>query len=101
METVYGRVESATGSAIPTAVVLYRLGLDTTCVFDDLARRGEIDVGAEGRFHDAIYGDFEPRLQCLELLAFDPAAGKADTTSLLIFVDFANPDSTGAVLRLP
>ncbi len=101
METVYGRVESATGSGIPTAVVLYRLALDTACAFDDLAPRGEIDVGAEGRFRDAIYGDYRAGRRCLELRAFDPAAGKADTTSILIFVDFTNPDSTGVVLRLP
>jgi hypothetical protein len=101
MEIVYGRVESATGSGIPTAVVLYRLALDTACVIDDQAPAGEIDVGAEGRFHDAIYGDFRTQPQCLQLRAFDPAAGKADTVTILAFVDFANPDSTGVVLRLP
>jgi hypothetical protein len=100
-ENVYGRVESATGSGIPTAVVLYRLALDTSCVMDDLAPAGEIDVGVEGRFHDAIYGDFTTQPQCLQLRAFDPAAGKADTVTILTFVDFANPDSTGVVLRLP
>ena len=100
-EIVYGRVESATGSGIPTAVVLYRLALDTVCVFGDLASRGgEIDVGAEGRFRAVVYSDLG-RLQCLELSAFDPASGEADTTSILIFVDFAHPDSTGVVLRLP
>jgi len=83
-------------------VVLYRLALDTVCVYDDLSSRwGEIDVGAEGRFHDAIYVGYDAGRMCLELRAFDPAAGKADTTAILIFVDFANPDSTGVVLRLP
>ena len=97
---MYGRVESATGNGIPTAVVLYRLA-DTVCVTDDPAQAGEIDVRAEGRFRDAIYGDYRAGRQCLELRAFDPATGKADTTSVLLFVDFANPDSTGVVLRLP
>jgi len=102
MELVYGRVESATGTGIPTAVVLYRLGPDTVCILDDQTRSGEIDVRAEGRFRDAIYGGGHPAgLQCLELRAFDPAAGEADTVSILIFVDFASPDSTGVVLRLP
>jgi len=99
-EIVYGRVESATGTGIPTAVVLYTLARDTVCTLDDLAlQTGEIDVGAEGRFHSEVYGG--SGRQCLELRAFDPAAGKADTVSILIFVDFANPDSTGVVLRLP
>lgn len=100
-EIVYGTVESGSGTGIPTAVVLYRLAFDTTCVFDLPAGFGEIDVGAEGRFHQEIYGDFDPGVQCLELRAFDPATGKADTVSSLMFVDFANPDSTGVVLRLP
>jgi len=101
-EVVYGRVESASGSGIPTAVVLTRLAFDTACVFDTPGTSiGEIDVGAEGRFHDQIYGRFEPEVQCLELRAFDPAAGKADTVSALTLVDFTNPDSTEVVLRLP
>lgn len=100
-EVVYGRVESAAGVGIPTAVVLYRLALDTQCGFDDLAPAGEIDVRAEGRFRDVIYGDFSVQPQCLELLAFDPGAGQTDTVSILTFVDFDNPDSTGVVLRLP
>lgn len=102
MELVYGRVESAAGTGIPTAVVLYRLAPDTVCILDDQTRSGEIDVRAEGRFRDAIYsGGHAAGLQCLELRAFDPAAGKADTVSILIFVDFGTPDSTGVVLRLP
>ena len=99
-EVVYGRVESTAGSSIPTAVVLYRLALDTACVFDDQASRGEIDVGANGRFRSEVFS-LGPPHECLELRAFDPATGKADTTSVLIFVDFARSDSTGVVLRLP
>jgi hypothetical protein len=99
MELVYGRVESATGTGIPTAVVLYRVAMDTVCVFDT-AFEGEIDVHTEGRFRDVVLGH-EYRLLCLELRAFDPASGQADTVSLLILADFANPDSTGVVLRLP
>ena len=98
-EIVYGRVESATGSGIPTAVVLYRLAPDTACVFDQ-ASPGEIDVGANGRFRSEVFS-FGPPQECLELRAFDPAVGKTDTVSTLTFVDFANPDSTGVVLRLP
>lgn len=100
-ETVYGTVESASGAGIPTAVVVYRLAFDTVCVFDMPAGFGEIDVGAQGRFRQVIFGNFDPGVQCLELRAFDPAAGKADTVSSLTLVDFANPDSTGVVLRLP
>lgn len=100
-EVVYGRVESAAGIGIPTAMLLYQLALDTSCVFDDLTQRGEIDVRAEGRFRDQIYGDYDAHVQCLELRAFDPASGQADTVSMLIFADFSNPDSTGVVLRLP
>lgn len=99
-EIVYGRVESAAGAGIPTAVVLYQVALDTVCAFDVALPHGEIDVQAEGRFHAVLFSHFG-RLQCLELSAFDPASGEADTTSILIFVDFANPDSTGVVLRLP
>ena len=101
MEIVYGSVQSATGTGIPTAVVLSRLAPDTVCVFDDQAQHGEIDVGAEGRFRAAIYSFETPKRECLELRAFDPAVGKTDTVSVLIFVDFANPDSTGIMLRLP
>ena len=100
-ELVYGRVESATGTGIPTAVVLYRLAVDTACAFNDMTTLGEIDVGAGGRFADRIYGAYDARVQCLELRAFDPAAGEADTVSILVFANFANPDSTGVVLRLP
>jgi hypothetical protein len=60
-----------------------------------------MDVGAEGRFHDVISSNVGPQIQCLELRAFDPAAGQTDTTSVLILADFASPDSTGVVLRLP
>ena len=100
-EIVYGRVESATGTGVPTAVVLYRVAVDTICVFDDIPRPpGEIDVHADGRFHGEILGeDYE--IECVELRAFDPATGKADTASILILADFAKPDSTGVVLRLP
>lgn len=101
-EVVYGRVESAGGSGIPTAVVLYRLALDPVCVFDDLGLpHGEIDVQAGGQFRAEVYGGFSTGVQCLELRAFDPAAGKADTASVLVLADFASPDSTGVVLRLP
>lgn len=101
-EVVYGRVESAGGSGIPTAVVLYRLALDPVCVFDAPGLpHGEIDVQAAGQFRGEIYGGFSTGVQCLELRAFDPAAGKADTVSVLILADFASPDSTGVVLRLP
>jgi hypothetical protein len=96
-EVVYGRVESAAGTGIPTAVVLYRLAIDTVCVFDAQADHGEIDVGTGGKFRGEIAGDFRP--VCLELRAFDPAAGKSDTVSALTLLDFA--DSTGIVLRLP
>src|SRR6476646_5792960 len=71
---VYGRVESAQGIGIPTAVVLYRLAFDTVCVFSTDLPHGEFDVSA---------------------------VGKTDTTSILILADFASPDSTGVVLRLP
>jgi len=97
---VYGRVESAQGIGIPTAVVLYRLAFDTVCVFSTDLAHGEFDVSAEGRFRGEIYSDRTPP-QCLELRAFDPAVGKTDTTSILILADFASPDSTGVVLRLP
>jgi len=97
---VYGRVESAQGIGIPTAVVLYRLAFDTICVFSTDLPHGEFDVSAEGRFRGEIYSDRTPH-QCLELRAFDPAVGKTDTTSILILADFASPDSTGVVLRLP
>jgi hypothetical protein len=100
LEIVYGRVESAAGTGIPTAVVLYRLASDTACVFDDQAPHGEIDVGANGRFRSEV-SSYGPLQECLELRAFDPATGEADTVSILTFVDFANPDSTGVVLRLP
>lgn len=100
-EVVYGSVESATGTGIPTAVVLYRLALDTVCIFDDLTPHGEIDVRTEGRFREAIYSFETPERECLELRAFDPAVGKTDTASILTVVDFASPDSTGVVLRLP
>lgn len=100
-EVVYGRVESAAGTGVPTAVMLYRLALDTACVFDDPAvQHGEIDVGMQGRFRGEVASFGQP-ITCLELRAFDPAVGKADTVSILILVDFANPDSTGVVLRLP
>jgi len=99
-EVVYGRVESAAGAGIPTAVVLYQVALDSVCAFDVALPHGEIDVGAEGRFHGEIYG-ISYRLQCLELRAFDPASGKVDTASVLILADFSRPDSTGVVLRLP
>lgn len=99
-EIVYGRVESSTGVGIPTAVVLYRIAVDTVCAFDVDPPSGELDVRAEGRFRDEIYS-FRPQVQCLELRAFDPAVGKTDTTSILILADFASPDSTGVVLRLP
>ena len=99
MELVYGRVESATGSGVPTAVVLYHVALDTACVFDS-SFSGEIDVGAAGRFHETVLGhEYQPL--CLELRAFDPAVGEPDTVSMLILADFGNPDSTGVVLRLP
>lgn len=100
-EVVYGSVESPTHTGIPTAVVLYRVALDTVCVFDDALPHGEIDVQAEGRFRGEIYSFGAPGLECLELRAFDPAVGKTDTTSILILADFAKPDSTGVVLRLP
>ena len=99
-EIVYGSVESATGAGVPTAVVVYRLAIDTLCVFDSDLPTGEIDVGGEGRFRGEIYSFGEPK-HCLELRAFDPAAGKTDTATILTFPDFANPDSTGVVLRLP
>ena len=99
VEVVYGRVESSTGTGVSTAVMLYRLALDTACVVDDLPP-GEIDVGSEGRFRGEVYQFGQP-VTCLELRAFDPAAGKTDTVSILLFVDFHSPDSTGVVLRLP
>ena len=98
---VYGRVESATGSGVPTAVVQDRLAFDSACVFDLPTAFGEIDVGVGGRFRGEIYGNYDPGVQCLELRAFDPATGKADTVSILTLVDFTNSDSTGVVLRLP
>lgn len=96
---MYGRVEAATGIGVPTAVVLYRIAIDTVCVFDE-GSQGEIDVRAEGWFRGELYGVGD-RLRCLELRAFDPAAGQTDTTSILILADFANSDSIGVVLRLP
>jgi hypothetical protein len=99
---VYGRVESATGVGIPTAVVLYRLAIDPVCVFDLDLPAGELDVGAGGKFRGEIYSFGElAEAHCLELRAFDPAVGKADTVSSFTLVDFANRDSTGVVLRLP
>jgi hypothetical protein len=98
-EVVYGRVESATGSGIPTAVVLYRFTGDV-CAPESPLPFGEIDVGADGQFRDVIYSS-GARQKCLELRAFDPASGQADTVSTLVFVDFNSPDSTGVVLRLP
>src|SRR5688572_16257226 len=74
-EVVYGRVESATGNGIATAVVLYRLTSDTACVLDMAFSQGEIDVKAEGRFRGEVEGS-DLRLQCLELRAFDPAIGE-------------------------
>ena len=99
-KVVYGRVESTNGVGIPTAVVLYRLAIDTACVFDADLPAGELDVGAEGRFRGEIYSSRESA-RCLELRAFDPAIGKPDTASILLLSDFANSDSTGVVLRLP
>ena len=96
---VYGRVEAATGTGVPTAVVLYRLAIDTVCLFDQ-GSEGEIDVRAEGWFRGEIY-TYGSQLQCLELRAFDPAAGQTDTTSTLLLADFATYDSIGVVLRLP
>ena len=98
-KVVYGRVEAATGIGVPTAVVLYRIAFDTVCVFDE-GSQGEIDVRAEGWFRGEVYPTGN-RLQCLELRAFDPAAGETDTTSILLLADFANYDSIGVVLRLP
>lgn len=86
---------------MPTAVVIDRVAFDTACVFDLPTSFGEIDVGAGGRFRGEITGNPDPGVQCLELRAFDPATGKADTVSILTLVDFTNPDSTGVVLRLP
>jgi hypothetical protein len=96
-KVIYGRVETAAGIGVPTAIVLYRFAIDTDCVFDDEHPEGEIDVGAGGWFRGEVYATGK----CLELLAFDPAVGKTDTTSSLILTDFANSDSVGAVLRLP
>ena len=98
-EIVYGRVESASGAGIPTAVVLYRLAIDTACAFDSIPS-GELDVGAGGKFRGEIYAAGEPA-HCLELSAFDPAIGKPDTASALILTNFADSDSIGVVLRLP
>jgi hypothetical protein len=96
-KVIYGRVETAAGIGVPTAVVLYRFAIDTNCAFDDGGPAGEIDVGAGGWFRGEVYETGK----CLELRAFDPAAGKTDTTFSLLLTDFANSDSVGAVLRLP
>jgi hypothetical protein len=99
-EIVYGSVESATGTGIPTAVVLYRIAIDSVCVFDAALPDGEIDVRAEGRFRQEVYG-LAYRIECLELRAFDPATGKTDTLTVRLLADFGKPDSTGVMLRLP
>jgi hypothetical protein len=99
-EVVYGRVEAATGAGIPSAVINYRITIDTLCAFGEFGPNGEILADAQGRFHDVIYSFHAPRVQCLELQAYDPAS-KTDTVSILLFADFASPDSTGVVLRLP
>lgn len=96
VKVIYGRVETAAAVGVPTAVVLYRFAIDTDCVFG-VFPEGEIDVGAGGRFRGEVYETG----RCLELRAFDPAAGQTDTASTLILTDFANSDSVGAVLRLP
>jgi len=97
---VYGRVESGDGVGIPTAVVLYRIAVDTACVFSDDLPNGEFDVGGQGYFRGEVYRSSQS-LACLELRAFDPAIGKPDTTSSLILTDFNSSDSIGVVLRLP
>jgi hypothetical protein len=97
-EVVYGRVESANGAGIPSAVVDYRVAVDTLCVFNNPIVP-EIVANAQGRFRQEIYSAWSG-VHCLELRAYDPAS-QIDTVSILIFADFANPDSTGVVLRLP
>jgi len=97
---VYGRVESGNGTRIPTAVVLYRIAVDTACVFSADLPGGEFDVGAQGYFRGEVYRSSRS-LACLELRAFDPAIGKPDTATSLILTDFNSSDSIGVVLRLP
>jgi len=97
---VYGWVESGDGTGIPTAVVLYRIALDRTCVFSDDLPGGEFDVGTHGYFRGEVFRSSQA-LACLELRAFDPAIGKPDTATSLILTDFNSSDSIGVVLRLP
>ena len=96
-EIVYGSVESSAGAGVPSAVINYRRGMDSVCVFDSF--RGEILANSQGRFRGEVFS-FTESYACLELRAYDPAS-KIDTVSILLFVDFAAPDSTGVVLRLP